>query len=356
MRLSAAGRFGWIRNTLVSSFSASASRLLLISVATCSKICTTSALCARTGMTKKHIRDRMHSRRSALCAFWWLLFGEFLFIELALAFFDRHDTVHADVRDFINCAAGPTHLNRINLRAFLETKVQPQITLRYVTVATPHLIRLRQITRDYSHACTDATAITLHTDCFDHDGIVCVPTVVAQQLRWSIEIRNQQINVTVVIDVSKRHAATRTVLRQYCSKLRRHFSKRRVAIVPVQQSRLAIAGQLRIDVPVRDKQVDPTVVIVIEKLRAPADVRQAQRRDLRCVRKIGKRVLAVVMVKRVVFVREDGDEDVELAVVIVVAGGHAHASLLAAILVDRSARAGSDFLGRAVAYVSVVEV
>ena len=62
------------------------------------------------------------------------------------------------------------------------------------------------------------------------------------------------------------------------------------------------------------------------------------------------------MVKRIVFVGEVGDEDVELAVVIVIAGGHAHASLLAAILVYRSARAKSDLFKRAVAFVPVMKV
>ena len=62
------------------------------------------------------------------------------------------------------------------------------------------------------------------------------------------------------------------------------------------------------------------------------------------------------MVKRVVFVGEVGNEDVELAVVIVVAGRHAHAALLAAILIHRSARIESDLFKRAVAFVSVMKV
>ena len=107
---------------------------------------------------------------------------------------------------------------------------------------------------------------------------------------------------------------------------------------------------------VRDKQIDPAVVVVIEKLRAPADVRQTHRRDLRGVRKIGERVFAVVMIKRVVFVGEVGDEDVELAVVIVVAGGHAHAALLAAVFIDRGARSEPDLFKRAVAFVAVMKI
>ena len=67
-----------------------------------------------------------------------------------------------------------------------------------------------------------------------------VSTVVAQQLRWSIEIRDQQIDIAVVIDVAKRDAAADAILSQDRTKLRRYFSECRVAIVPVQQSRLAI--------------------------------------------------------------------------------------------------------------------
>ena len=73
------------------------------------------------------------------------LFDEFLLVDLALTFFDRDDPVHADARDLIDRAAGPTHLDRINFRAFLESEVQPQIALRDVTVATAHLIGLRQV-------------------------------------------------------------------------------------------------------------------------------------------------------------------------------------------------------------------
>ncbi len=62
------------------------------------------------------------------------------------------------------------------------------------------------------------------------------------------------------------------------------------------------------------------------------------------------------MIKRVVFVGEVGNEDVELAVVIVIAGGHAHTALLATIFVDRRARWESDLFKRAVAFVAVMKV
>jgi hypothetical protein len=58
----------------------------------------------------------------AFCAFLWLLI-EFLFIDLALTFFNRDDSVHAGVGNFVDRAVGPTNLDRIDSSALLETEV-----------------------------------------------------------------------------------------------------------------------------------------------------------------------------------------------------------------------------------------
>src|SRR5262249_29305036 len=108
----------------------------------------------------------------------------------------------------------------------------------------------------------------------DEDRIIRVSAVVAQQLRRTVEVSNDQIHVSIIIDVAKRNPATRVRRGQNVAKLRRNFSERPVAIVVVQQTRLAIVRQLRINVPVRDKQIYPTIVVVVEKLRAPTDPRQ----------------------------------------------------------------------------------
>src|SRR5580765_7894637 len=97
------------------------------------------------------------------------------------------------------------------------------------------------------------------------------------------------------------------------------------------------------------EQVDPPIVIIIEEFRSPADVGQAYRRDLSRIRNIGERVLSVVPVERVVIVVEICDKQVQLLVMIVVPYSHAHASLLAAVLVSGSARCEANLLERAVA-------
>ena len=86
---------------------------------------------------------------------------------------------------------------------------------------------------------------------------------------------------------------------------------------------------------VGDKQIDPTVVVVVKKLRAPTNVRQTHGRDFRCVRKIRKRILAVVMIERVVFVGEVGNEDVELARSSSSTGGCSRADRYASVAIER---------------------
>src|ERR1700752_1333516 len=129
-----------------------------------------------------------------------------------------------------------------------------------------HLVDLRQVSSNHRHACADATAITLNAYKFDQNRVVGVPTVVAQQLWWSIEICHQQIDVAGVIDIAERNAAAGAILSQDCAKLRRNFRKRRVAIVSVQQSRLAICRKLGIEGTVCDKEVSPAIIIVVKKL------------------------------------------------------------------------------------------
>src|SRR5262245_30610314 len=135
--------------------------------------------------------------------------------------------------------------------------MQSQVALRDVAVTTAHFVSLHQITSHDFHARADAAAIAFHANRLDENRIIRVSIVVAQQLRRAVEIGDYQIDVAIVVDVAESDATTRMRIRQYLSKLRRHFSKRAVAIVVVQQTRLAITRKLWIDVTVRDENIYP---------------------------------------------------------------------------------------------------
>src|SRR5215212_2353826 len=153
--------------------------------ATCSKSWTRSGPCAKTLVSKRHKR---HTR--IICTL-GARFDVWLLIDLSLAFFNRHDPVSRNGGYFINRPAGPTHLNRIHFRTLLEAEVQPQIALRQVTLTATHLVHLRQIAGYNCHTRTDAAAIALHPNQLDEHGVVRIPSIVAQKLRWSIQVSNQ---------------------------------------------------------------------------------------------------------------------------------------------------------------------
>src|SRR5262249_33941621 len=208
--------------------------------------------------------------------------AEFFFGDLTLTFLNGHDAIYSHAGNFIDNATRPTHLNEINFGALLETEVQPQVTLREVAVTAANFVDLGQVARDHLYFCADAAPIAFHPNGLDQDRIVRVPTVVAQQLRRSVQIDDYQIYIAVVIDVPEGDAAAGSKVRQHCAKLAGYFTKGTVAIVSKQQLRLKIIGKLRVNMTISDKQVHPTVIVVVKEFGSPTNVGQAHGRNFRC--------------------------------------------------------------------------
>src|ERR1044072_3798992 len=119
---------------------------------------------------------------------------------------------------------------------------------------------------------------------------------------------------------------------------------------------MLVARQLRINMTVDDQQIDPTVVVVVKELGSPADIGKTNGSYFGRIRDIGKRTATIVMVGRVVVVIEVGYKQVQLAVVLVIAQSHSHASLFPAIFVDCRAGGKSNILESAVTVVVIEKV
>ena len=121
----------------------------------------------------------------------------------------------------------------------------------------------------------------------------------------------------------------------------------------------AVAGPRRRVVEpgaVDDKEVEPAVVVVVEELGAPANIRQARRGGSGSEGHVDKVLAAFVAVEDVVLLGEVAHEQVQMTVVAKIAHGHAHAPLLTAVLADRDPERKRDLLERAVAEVAVEKV
>ena len=77
--------------------------------------------------------------------------------------------------------------------------MQSQIALRNVTVATAHFIRFNRCD------CSSRLSSLRGSSC-------CVTAVVAQHLRWTIEVRDYQIDVAIVVDIAKATPRLRAIL------------------------------------------------------------------------------------------------------------------------------------------------
>ena len=88
---------------------------------------------------------------------------------------------------------------------------------------------------------------------------------------------------------------------------------------------------------VYDQQIREAVIVDIREHRAPAERVQVDPQTGR-ERHIGKRPVAVRVVERGGIVGEVRLEEVEVPVAVIVGGGRAHASLLAAVFVEGRAR------------------
>ena len=84
--------------------------------------------------------------------------------------------------------------------------------------------------------------------------------------------------------------------------------------------------------------VEPAVVVDVDELHAPPEIRPGGRGDARRVAAIAEHAGRPVLVQRVVVVREVGDDEIGKAVAVVVAGIDAHAGLRPAVAAQRRAR------------------
>src|SRR5688500_10469694 len=124
----------------------------------------------------------------------------------------------------------------------------------------------------------------------------------------------------------------------------------------VQQLSLAILAPLRVDMAVSNKQIYPTIVIIVKKLRSPANIRETHLCDLCLERNIGKRIAPIIAIQSVVLVVEISYEEIQLAVMVVVTQRNAHRPLLTAALIYSCTGNKSDLLKCAVTVVMIEEV
>jgi hypothetical protein len=173
-----------------------------------------------------------------------------------------------------------------------------------------------------------------------------------------VDVVDDDVDVAVVVEVGERRTTTGFGNRYRRSELLRDIGEASVLEVPVDDFALLVARfgleaiNFRIDMSVDEKEIEPAVVVEIDKADAPAEPPRVEA-DAAGKRTILTGALAGVGVERRGVAGEVRLEDVERAVAIVVADRDAHSRLRLSILAVGAAGGNADVGERAIAVVVV---
>jgi hypothetical protein len=189
--------------------------------------------------------------------------------------------------------------------------------------------------------------------------VVVVGIHIAEEHRRPVDGAYDDIDLAVVEEIAKGRAATRNHIREAGPGHGRNVFEFAIFEIVEQQRPLRIAGapvmiaRVWIDMAVDLEDIQPSIVVVVDKSGAPAQEREACLGKAGAITYIGKAGVAVVVVEHLVVVRKVGVEDIELAVVVVISHGQPHRSYFASVLVDGKARIVTGVLKSPVALVDI---
>src|SRR4051812_10514887 len=127
-------------------------------------------------------------------------------LRLALPFLDGDEAVCRHVAHCLNGPIWPPDLNAVDGLLLLESEVQTPIVLREVASTASPLVDLDEIAGDDFDFRSVRTPVALRADKVDHEEVICVAAVVAKNRRRTIQVVDDHVDVTVVVDVSKGRA------------------------------------------------------------------------------------------------------------------------------------------------------
>ena len=162
-----------------------------------------------------------------------------------------------------------------------------QIILRNIAGAALDFADLRDLARPYPDSSTNRQPIAPGAQKFEEHPMIAAIAVVQKQGGRFPDIQGHDVDAPIVVDIAESRTSPGVQWQISQAGLRRYFFKRPVALVTKQQDRLFEVRCIRncvhlgIYVAVGRKNIQPAVVVHVEKSRAPSHVCVAGLRDLR---------------------------------------------------------------------------
>ena len=166
----------------------------------------------------------------------------------------------------------------------------------------------------------------------DLDPFAIQRGIAAQQLRNGVDAIHRDVHGAIVVVIAKSAAARRSIFHNARAALFGHLFKAAVLQIAVEIFVLGVFQisfrfvDLGINVAVRHQNVEPAIIVHIEKADAPTQQPRVDA-DAARVGAIFKCSVAQIRVERIGIAGEIGFYYVQIAVAIVIANGNAHAGL-----------------------------
>src|SRR6266550_7426972 len=208
--------------------------------------------------------------------------------------------------------------------------MQPEVILRIIARSAHHLINLAMFAGRHFDTSADGRSIRARPHALEHDPIVLVAALVAQQGGWPIQVVDDYVDIAIVVEVPNGAAASQILESNGWSGFRGNVLEMTVPKIAIQNPRLLVGDveflvhDLRVDVAIGNEEVLPPIVIKIEEAYPKTQIFPIYS-EAGLDAGIVKRSLPVISVQRRDLVGEIRASDVEPAIGIEIADGHAHA-------------------------------
>jgi len=203
--------------------------------------------------------------------------SESLQFQVVASFFNEIELIGLDIFKALLEPAGPRDIDCIYFRRLSETEIGSQVALREIASATVDLANLRDAVRANLHSSTHRVAIALRANQFEVHEVVPRSAAVMEQQRRIAIISHRYIHVAVIIEVGEGYTSSYVWRLKTVSARRGHFHELALAFIMKQGIDLLVGGFLRrlldfrIHVSVGNEQVQPAIIIKIEKTSAKTE-------------------------------------------------------------------------------------
>src|SRR5258708_1838806 len=192
------------------------------------------------------------------------------------AFDNRVNGIASDVFQGFDFPARPANFDRFHFLGRAQAEVQTQIVLREVACAATDFAELFNTCGTNRYAGTDCSAVALRADELEEDAMIAAGVFILDMRRRLAHVQEKDVNVAGVEDVTESSAAARMKRQSGEAGFLGDFVEGAVASVAMKEERLAKARagfqsvDLRVNVAVGDENVEPSVIVHVEKSGAPA--------------------------------------------------------------------------------------